>query len=46
MALHIGEEAPNFTAESTEGTINFHDWIGNSATWRVSNRSSRSGTVK
>ena len=29
MALHIGEEAPNFTAESTEGTINFHEWIGN-----------------
>lgn len=28
MALHIGEEAPNFTAETTEGTINFHDWIG------------------
>ena len=29
MALHIGEEAPNFIAESTEGTINFHEWIGN-----------------
>lgn len=29
MALHIGEEAPNFAAETTEGTINFHDWIGN-----------------
>ncbi len=29
MALHIGAEAPNFTAETTEGTINFHDWIGN-----------------
>ena len=28
MSLHIGEEAPNFTAETTEGTINFHDWIG------------------
>ena len=28
MALHIGEEAPNFTAETTEGTIDFHDWIG------------------
>src|SRR5512147_808552 len=33
MALHIGEEAPNFTAETTEGTINFHDWIGNG--WAV-----------
>src|SRR6476660_8252951 len=29
MALHIGEEAPNFTAETTEVTINFHEWIGN-----------------
>ena len=33
MALHIGEEAPNFTAQTTEGTINFHDWIGNG--WAV-----------
>jgi alkyl hydroperoxide reductase subunit AhpC len=33
MALHIGEEAPNFTAETTEGTINFHEWIGNG--WAV-----------
>ena len=29
MALHIGDEAPNFTAETTEGTVRFHDWIGN-----------------
>ncbi len=29
MALRINETAPNFTAESTQGTINFHDWIGN-----------------
>lgn len=29
MALHIGDEAPNFTAETTEGTVNFHEWIGN-----------------
>lgn len=29
MALHIGEEAPNFTADTTEGKIDFHDWIGN-----------------
>jgi len=28
MALRISDEVPNFTAESTEGTINFHEWIG------------------
>ncbi len=29
MTLRINSEAPNFTAETTEGPINFHDWIGN-----------------
>jgi alkyl hydroperoxide reductase subunit AhpC len=28
MALHIGDEAPNFTAKTTAGTIDFHKWIG------------------
>jgi alkyl hydroperoxide reductase subunit AhpC len=28
MTLRINHEAPNFTAETTDGTINFHDWIG------------------
>jgi len=28
MALRIGDEAPNFTAETTQGKINFHEWIG------------------
>ena len=28
MSLRINDEAPNFTAETTEGTITFHDWIG------------------
>ena len=28
MALRINDEAPNFTAETTQGTINFHEWIG------------------
>ncbi len=28
MPLRINDEAPNFTAEPTEGPINFHDWIG------------------
>ncbi len=28
MALRINDEAPNFTAETTEGTLTFHDWIG------------------
>jgi len=28
MSLRINSEAPNFVAETTEGTINFHEWIG------------------
>ncbi|GHC20854.1 peroxiredoxin [Aidingimonas halophila] len=30
MSLRIGDTAPDFTAETTEGTLNFHDWIGES----------------
>jgi thioredoxin-dependent peroxiredoxin len=33
MALTIGDTAPDFEAETTEGTIRFHDWIGDS--WAV-----------
>ncbi|WP_019959911.1 peroxiredoxin [Woodsholea maritima] len=29
MGLLLGDVAPNFDAETTEGNINFHDWIGN-----------------
>ena len=29
MALRIGDEAPNFTAQTTQGAIDFHQWIGN-----------------
>ena len=28
MGLRINDEAPNFAAETTEGSIDFHDWIG------------------
>ena len=33
MPLRIGDDAPDFTAETTEGTIEFHDWIGDG--WAV-----------
>ena len=33
MTLQIGETAPDFEAETTEGTIRFHDWLGDS--WAV-----------
>jgi alkyl hydroperoxide reductase subunit AhpC len=29
MSLRINSEAPNFTAETTQGVIDFHEWIGN-----------------
>jgi alkyl hydroperoxide reductase subunit AhpC len=29
MALRINSEAPNFTTETTQGKIDFHEWIGN-----------------
>jgi thioredoxin-dependent peroxiredoxin len=29
MSLRINDEAPNFTATTTQGRINFHEWIGN-----------------
>ncbi len=30
MALRLGDEAPDFTQDSTEGEINFHQWLGDS----------------
>ncbi len=33
MSVRLGDDAPNFTAETTEGTLDFHDWKGDS--WAV-----------
>jgi alkyl hydroperoxide reductase subunit AhpC len=33
MAIRLGDDAPNFTAETTEGPVDFHAWKGNG--WAV-----------
>lgn len=33
MSLRLGDEAPDFTAETTEGDVNFHEWVGDN--WAV-----------
>jgi alkyl hydroperoxide reductase subunit AhpC len=33
MSIRLGDTAPNFTAETTDGTLSFHDWKGDS--WAV-----------
>src|SRR6188768_1380270 len=33
MAIRLGDEAPNFTAQTTQGELNFHDYLGDS--WGV-----------
>jgi alkyl hydroperoxide reductase subunit AhpC len=33
MAVGLGDEAPDFTAETTEGPVKFHDWKGKS--WAI-----------
>ena len=30
MAIRLGDEAPDFTADTTEGKIDFHEWLGDS----------------
>jgi len=31
--IRLGDEVPNFTAQSTAGEINFHNWLGDS--WEI-----------
>ena len=33
MSVRLGDTAPDFTADTTQGTINFHEWLGDS--WGV-----------
>lgn len=43
MALQLGDSAPNFTAETTAGSIDFHEWLGDS--WGVLFSHSRSRSI-
>ena len=36
MAVRIGDEAPNFSADTTEGEIEFHDYVGDGLVRAVS----------
>ncbi|MBT7788655.1 MAG: redoxin domain-containing protein, partial [Calditrichaeota bacterium] len=29
MGLRLGDKAPDFTTDTTQGTLNFYDWLGN-----------------
>ena len=37
MSLQLGSVAPDFTADTTMGSISFHEWLGSS--WGVLNQS-------
>ena len=50
MALTINDTAPDFEANTTEGKIRFHDWLGDSwaccfRTPRISRRSARQSSA-
>jgi thioredoxin-dependent peroxiredoxin len=43
--LQLGDTAPDFEAETTEGTISFHDWLGGSRGVLFSHPSERQNLV-
>ena len=42
MSLRLGDIAPDFQAETTQGTIHFHDWVGDGwlgmSEWKLGRR--------